>query len=243
MNEDDLRLTTGYDIMERTTDIVVTTRKRFIYLTQTLRYLWERTRTPYRLTVVDDGSIGKQVDWLIEQFHCGRINSLVLKGTRHGAMANLNAGAWMTYSDPVVFVDDDILCPDIEPDWLSRGLVEMDRHGELAMLALRHPGAKVKPYDRAGNVVYCWSLGGTYCFMRRRFVTEHPLPHRAGHLAKPMEERCRIAHTNGWRIGYLSGVYCQHIGVESVLTGKKYGGRFIEPVDAKTLRPPEKYAD
>ena len=237
---DPLRREAVCDIMD-VTDLVVTTRNRPAYLQRTLGHIWDRTKTPYRLTVVDDGSL--EVDDLLCCWRRGLIQNLVLKGMQQGAMAALNVGTWASFSDPVVFCDDDVLCPQLEPDWMARGLEEMNRHGELAMLALRHPGAKVKPYDRAGNVVYCKSLGGTFCFVRRRFLEENPLPHKHGNLAKPMEERCRMAHAGGWKIGFLSGVYCQHIGEDSVLTGEKYKGRFIEPIDPLTLEPPAKYAD
>ena len=176
----------GWCVEKDITDLVVTTRNRFDYLKQTLRHIWNRTRSPCRLTVVDDGSRGAQQDWLVEHLYNGMIQTLVLKGAQGGAMAALNIGVWAAYSDPVVFCDDDVLCPMVEPDWLARGLGEMKRHPELAMLSLRHPGAKVKPIGQSGNVVYCKSVGGTFCFIRRQFLIDHPLPHEKGNLAKPM---------------------------------------------------------
>jgi hypothetical protein len=227
--------------METVIDIVVTTRNRLPYLRETLRHIYERTRSPYRLRVIDDASKEATVGHLIfEEWRAGRIDSLLLHNEHTGARANQNAGVWLAFSDPFVLCDDDVLCPDVDPDWLARGIAEMRLHPELAMLALHHPGAKTKPYQVAGNVTYCKSLGATFLFVRRQFAEAHMLPHKVGDFGRPMEPRCQIAHQTGWKIAYLTNTYCYHIGKDSVLDGKPYKGRFIQPIDWKTLEPPVK---
>jgi len=191
---------------------------------------------------VDDASSEGNVAYLLDEWRAGRVHHLLLRHNHYGAMANLNAGAWMAFSDPTVFLDDDVLCPDVEPDWLARGTTEMQRHPELAMLALNHPGAKKKDYHQSGNVTYCKSLGGTFLFMRRKFLMSSPYPHVAGELTRPLESRCIAAREQGWKIAYLTHTYCYHIGEYSELTGKDYQGRFIEPLNWTTLEPPTKYA-
>lgn len=223
------------------TDIVITTRNRLDYLQQTLTYIYARTRTPYTLHVVDDASEEENAQWLFEEWQAGRVHDLLLRQIHCGARANQNAGVWMTFSDPFVLCDDDVLCPDVEPDWLARGVQEMAKHPELAMLALHHPGAKTKSRGTSGNVTYCLSLGATFLFVRRAFA--HMLPHRLGDLGRPMELRCQAAHKDGWKIGYLTHTYCYHIGVESVLDGKPYQGKFIRPIDWDTLEPPTEWRD
>lgn len=227
-----------------TSDIVITTRNRLLYLQKTMMYLYERTRSPYRLHIIDDASNKESISFLLAEWNCphGHVSDLLLRRDRAGVRANQNAGVWLSFSDPFVLCDDDVLCPDVEPDWLARGIAEMNMHPELAMLALHHPGAKTKPYQVSGNVTYCRSLGATFLFVRRKFAIEHMLPHEAGDLGRPMEIRCQIAHQTGWKIAYLTHTYCYHIGEQSALDGKPYKGRFIQPLDWDTLEPPSKWA-
>lgn len=223
------------------TDIIVTTRNRLDYLQRTLSCIYERTHSPYRLHVIDDGSDGGNADWLWDEFKAGRIHHLCLRGGHVGAMANINLGAWSSFSDPVVFCDDDVLCPLIEPDWLARGLAVMDKRPQLAMVALRHPGAKVKVYKQHPDVAYCKSLGATFLFCRREFLLAHPLPHEQGKLDWPLEPRCKAAHDAGWKIGVLPDVFCYHIGEYSALNEKPYPGRFVPVKDWKTLEPVKRF--
>lgn len=218
-------------------DIVVTTCNRLDYLQRTLGRIWECTRSPYRLWVADDGSTEGNQEYLYGLLKEKQIYGIMLRRERGGARSLLNWASAATFSDPVVFVDDDMLCPDVEPDWLSRGVQQMKRHPDLAMLALQHPGAKVKPRGQDGAVVFCLSLGATFLFIRRKFLMDNPLPHELGDLGKPLELRCEKAHSGGWKIGYLQGTYCLHFGKHSVLTGRPYGGKFIEPLDWRTLEP------
>lgn len=220
------------------TDIVVTTHNRLADLQRTLTHIIARTLSPYRLHVIDDASEEDNVDLLLEDWYGRYITSLLLKNDRNGVAAALNAGTWMTFSDPVVFTDDDVLCPAVNPDWLAQGLLEMQRRPKLALLALHHPGAKHKVTRRDKEVTYCKSIGGTFMFARRQFLVEHPLPHRReGYDVWPTEWRCKAALENGWDVGFLTNVFCYHFGKESVLKGGEYQGRFIEPVNWETLRP------
>lgn len=222
-------------------DIVITTRNRPSKLLKTLYWIQERTLTLHRVHVIDDCSrdwrMGDTVPMLIDAFRNDLVHHLILRGEHTGVMANLNIGAWSSFSDPTVFVDDDVLCPKLQPDWLHRGIEAMKRRPKLGMLALHHPGAKVKRTERDGIVSYCKSLGGTFLFIRREVLIAHPLPHERGNLDKPMERRCKDVRAAGWEIGVLENVYCQHIGDYSVLTGGPYPGKSIPVKDEDTLEP------
>lgn len=224
-----------------TTDIIVTTHNRLEYLKRTLQYIYERTQSSYRLHVIDDASTEGNAEWLFGEFQAARVHHLYLRGEHIGAIGNQNAGAWLSFSDPVVFVDDDVLCPLVRPDWLGQGLKAMERHPQLALLALRHPGAKHKVYKKDGAVAFCESVGGTFLFCRREFLKLHPLPHKRGSLGWPMEPRCKLAKQYGWKAGVLINVFCYHIGEMSALTGEPYPGRFVPVVDSETLEPETRY--
>lgn len=222
------------------TDIVVTTRNRLPLLKRTLDYIRERTRSPYYLHVIDDGSEEGNAEYLYGLFRDGALHTLALRRARCGVMANLNLMRWSTFSDPIVFVDDDILCPDIEPDWLARGLAAMDRYRDVAILALNHPGARRKPQGVVGDVTTCLYVGATFMFVRREFIMHHAHAHfRDNFGMTPTMQRCTWARAAGHKVAYLTHTYCYHTGLESVLTGKPTTARDIVPLDWETLEPPE----
>jgi len=227
----------------KVTDIVVTTRGRVSYLTDCLEHLYSRTKAPYWLHVIDDASHVDEgnPNYLWDEYRGARISTLVLRRRRGGQCANLNLGAWLSYSDPVVFTDDDVLCPNVEPDWLTRGLVAMADRPKLGILALNHPGARRRPYERDDLVTYCRFVGGTFMFVRRGVLLDLPLPHIRGNFGKtPTTIRCGAAAAAGWKIGYLTRTYCYHIGEYSALTNRKYtNSPFVEPENWETLEPPE----
>jgi hypothetical protein len=176
-------------------------------------------------------------------FWQGRIHHLYLRGQRSGVAANQNLLAWASFSDPVVLVDDDVLCPMVEPDWLGRLVAEMDvrRHPKLAMCALNHPGAKRQGTKQDQNVTICHHIGATFAAVRRGFLMRHPIAHMRGGMTRPMAERCELAAQAGLQVGYLTHTYCSHIGHDSILTGGRYEGEYIPPHDPATLEPPPQH--
>lgn len=224
-------------------DIVVTTMNRLDHLKRTLTYIYERTKSAYRLTVLDDASTEGNVDYLIAEWKAGHVHQIVLHGERVGAMAQLNQGAWMAFSNPTVFVDDDMLCPDVDPDWLARGYRAMRLRPNIGLLALNHPRANRKRYgedEEYPNITYCAAVGGTFMFVSREALRVCHLPHAWANFGiTPTTTRCARARSAGFRIAYLNDTYCQHIGKVSALTGKEYCGvrRDVFEVDPVTLEP------
>jgi len=220
-----------------TIDIIVTTCGRLNYLERTIDRIIDATLSPYRLHIIDDGSDKMQKDYICTLLDRGVVYSIMMRNKREGARSAINIGSWMGFSDPLIFTDDDVLCPILYPDWLQRGIEAMRRHPEVALLCLQHPGAKYKPTKDLGDIMYCKSIGGTFLFTRLEFARKYPFPHHPADFSLPLESRCSVAHQSGWKIAYLKDVYCYHIGENSVLTGKKYKGKFIQPVDWNTLSP------
>lgn len=219
-----------------TTDILITSYNRPDYLQKTVQRIIKVTRGKYAIHVVDDSSDIATRNLLLDYYNRSIIHGLMFSGYHRGVRPNLNVGTWLTFSDPIIYCDDDVLCPDVDPDWLSQLTSEMTRHPELDMLALHHPGAKNKPMGRGGRVVYCKSLGAMFVAIRRRFLIENPFPHEPS-TGRPMEWRCQRALDKGRKIGYIKDVYCYHFGEHSALTGKAYKGKFIKPSNWDTLEP------
>jgi hypothetical protein len=235
------------------TDIVITTRNRLPYLKMTLAGIFERTHTPYALHVIDDASSEGNAEYLLSLWREGKIRSLLLRRDRCGLRAGHNVGPWISFSDPFVSTDDDVLCPDLDPDWLVRGLAEMEKRPDLGVLALDNParrmlrqagGREPYPTEPDDEVTYCPVVGGTFTFVRRAALEgwspEHArlLPVVTPDLVRPVTERCFRARENGFRVGYLTDVYCYHFGAVSARDDKEKE-RILKPIDMKTLKPPE----
>jgi hypothetical protein len=227
-----------------TTDIVVTTCDRLPLLSRTLAYIWERTTTPYRLHVIDDASTDATADYVGDLRYVGKLASVLLRYERMGISASLRVIGGMTTSDPVVFTDDDILCPRLEPDWLARGLEAMEQSPKLGLLALNSPQCNLdgkRGQTTPGDpVTLCRNVPGSFVFVRRAVLAGCRPP--AGSRS-PVKAMCKRATKQGWQVGYLTHVYCQHIGGVSVRTGKDWRGQLerVLPVDDDTLEPPDEY--
>ena len=226
------------------TDLVVMTRNRLPLLKRTLSYILERTVTPYRLRVIDDASTEGNAEYLRALHAEGKLASVAIHSRRVGIPAHLRALSAITASDPVVFTDDDVLCPLLSPDWLAQGLAAMRNHPRLGIMALNSPhcnvGGKRGRKEQAGAVTYCRNVPGTFVFVRRA-VLERCAPDDG--IASPVKEMCLTAAQRGWRVGYLTDVYCQHIGVVSARNQKNLSKELtlVLPSDPFTLEPPDAY--
>lgn len=247
----------------RPIDIIVTTRTtrdrqvRRDYVEKCIKFLNERTRTPYHLIVIDDASEpGTGVRGLLQGLEAsGKIHKLVFRNERWGQRANLNLGFEMSRSDPIVFTDDDILCPDVNPDWLRRLLDAMRSHREFGIVALNSPGKNYERVDqggargairRVGPITECKALPGHFQCVQRRVLTgwqhkTHKGQNIRGGGYFPDSQRCGRAREVGLKIGYLTDTFCFHCGDVPVRADKPTE-TILMPVDWKTLRPPEEWA-
>jgi hypothetical protein len=236
--------------MARKTDIVVITRGRLEYLQKTLEYIVKRTHSPYRLFVIDDGSRAKDgnVEYLLRLWQKGRLEGLFLRHTCGGLRANINAGFWMSFSDPVLITDDDVLCPDLEPDWLSRCLHVMAGRKDIGILGpndpagnrLRKDGAR-KAYKVEGPITLCKVLPGRLTLIRRAVLNGWNLPHKEGQLVNagtyPRSQLSQHCLRSGYKMGYVTDVYCQHIGHKCARPEKPVEENMLSDVDPRTLKP------
>lgn len=227
-------------------DIVMTSRNRYQITRKTIEAIFERTRNPYLLHVIDDNSHDETVDYLLGLWRDKKICDLVLRGRRAGIHANDNVRNWIAFSDPFVIMPDDALCPDVEPDWLERGvraIMERDQgDNKLGELDLNHPGAyRIKHFDD-GVVTYCQVVGGGIGFVRRSMVPYIALAHFRDNFGGTNDiQRCDLIRQTGCKVGYLTETFTYHLGRYSEIENGPAVGRFIEPVDWKTLRPPEEW--
>lgn len=244
-------------------DIIITTRTtrdrqvRYDYVEKCIAFLNERTSTPHHLIVIDDASeMGTGTRELLRGLKTkGRIHQLILRDERWGQRANLNLGFKSSRSDPIVFTDDDILCPDVNPDWLQRLLDAMRDHSEFGIVALNSPGKNYVRTDKGGArgairkvgpITECKSLPGHFQCVRRKVLEGWQYKTYKGQNIKgggyfPDSQRCGRARKVGLRVGYLTDTFCFHCGDVPVRADKPTE-TILEPVDWETLRPPEQWA-
>lgn len=235
------------------TDIVICTHNRLAILQRTLSYIMERTLSPYRLHVVDDGSTEGNAEYLLELWRAGKLAGLYLRQESHphAIGANWNLAPWLGQSENLIFSDDDILCPRLEPDWLALLQRTMRRHRKLGVLALhcpsRPPQIKDIGYSRSHEVTICDRVGMTLTCIRRALMRRIVVPETgklAGIPIKPHGASLttawgRAIRALGYQVAYLSDVYCQHIGIISIRNARDLSNRMVEPIDKETLMPPE----
>jgi hypothetical protein len=240
--------------MSKPTDIVLCTKNRLPILKQMLGYLFERTTTPFRLYIIDDASTDGSAAYLAEQFTQGQLAGLKLRSRSEPISANWNTAPQMAQSDVMVFTDDDVLCPKLQPDWLEQGLKMMQQHRKLGMLALNNPTANavhaIEIFRRAGPITICDRVGAHLALIRRELMNSIVIPPAGKKLggvtvsadSKGLDRAWSNAiHERGYSVAYLTQVYCQHIGSRSIRNGRNLQARNVEPVDGDTLEPPVKF--
>lgn len=229
------------------TDIIVCTKNRLPLLKRTLEYLFERTTSEFRLHVIDDASTEGNVPYLQSLLEVGMIAGLVLRSKSEPIGANWNAAAKLAQSDILVFTDDDILCPQLDPDWLSRGLAAMAGYRKMGLIALEDPSAvhAVKALGVAGPLTMCDRYGAHLAFIRRDLMRSIVIPPVGGTLeniticsdSKRLDRAwSRAVWSRGYSVAYLTGVYCQHIGDRSARNGDDLSSRSVV-ADPTTLHP------
>jgi len=221
-------------------DIVVTTCNRVELLKNTIAYIIQRTAPKsYNLIVSDDASTDGTQEYLKDS----GLQFVTLK-ERVGIPAQLRNMLTITRSDPIVFTDDDILCPKVNPDWLARGLKVLQVHTEIGILALNLPQCNIdnkRHLIQAGlEFSLCKNIGGSFVFIRRKVLRKYaPLD---GTIS-PVKAMCYNARKMGWQVGYLTNVYCQHTGAISIRNSFDLSDELekVFPVNGDTLEPPERY--
>ncbi|NCN39640.1 glycosyltransferase [bacterium] len=121
-------------------DLTMVAYRRTGFTEQALWHLAERTRSPFRLTLVVNGwdELGEdeQDMYLMAQNH-GIIDHLVILSENYGIHAAKNICLPFIRSRYYVDFDNDILVPDLDPDWLTRMVDLMDGRPEYAAIAMR----------------------------------------------------------------------------------------------------------
>lgn len=231
------------------TDILIVTHNRLEFTNKTLKYLSDRTRSPYRLIIVDNGSQDgtREVLRAIPEPH-----KVILLPENLGLERAKNLGLEHVESELFVDSDNDILVPDLEGmDWLDRLSLLMHNHPEFAAIAMR-PQILVGVgaiFRRDGEVIENNVCGASMRMMRTdlvkkagawrdQFTNDSEEWHIAGELKKM-----------GYKVGYAKNLWCYHLFGNDRHWGyggevdRRHGNRecaYLDSmftVDEKTLAP------
>ena len=146
------------------TNIFICSYLRQDFTQKTLEYLRARTKTPYLLFLLDNGGnsrFAKDVDYYISFS-----NNL-------GIHAIWNVALALATTDYFIVADNDLLVPDLEPDWLSQMIKIMDKNPDYGAISM-HPhifiGAVPIDPNVKEDVVERNMCGAVFRIMRRNAV-------------------------------------------------------------------------
>lgn len=232
------------------TDLVMVTYYRKELTQKCLEALFLRTGTPYRLTVVDNGSQDGTVEYLLDLKRKGKIDNLILLDRNYGLEYARNTALRHIHSPECVFFDNDLICPDLSPDWLAQELELKRRHPEYGCIALRPQiliGADNNKFNVPDEIVENNHVGATFMMFDTKILSElgwddiftnRVADWRLGDLLKD----------RGLKMGWCKDLFCYHIFGKnwSYPDDVEHFHREVWPpvecfdnieVDHKTLRP------
>lgn len=226
-------------------DIVCTTFNRFSHTSQFIKHLSERTKTPYRLIVVDNNSTDETQAYLLAMKEQGIIHHLILLGENYGIHMAKNYGLELVRSEPYyIDTDNDLLCADLEPDWVQKLIDIMDKNPQYGAIACRPQvlvGSGENAFDNPGEVVKFDHVGAHLRIMRTQAVRDAggwekiwdaKRNHEDVHIARALEKL-------GLETGYAKNVRCWHM----FATNWGYGDMPVEEHGHREMWPPPEHYD
>ena len=221
-----------------TVDIVIATWQRLDFTKACINHIVERTRTPYRIIVVDNGSTDGSQEWLS---NCPHVDTLVLSEANYGIHWAWNTGLSLVRSKPYfVTTDNDILAPALEPDWLSRLVALMDEFPQYGAVACRPQvlvGERGDLFEDADLVVCRPWVGASLRIMRTDVVRMVGGWRREKIPGRDNEERwiADKLHQVGLSVGYARDIRCWHMfgenwGYPADMQPEEHGHRPVWPL-------------
>ena len=193
-------------------DIFITCYLRQAYTEKTIQYLYERTKYPFRLFVIDNGGNDEVLAEAVKQ---NKVFHWVKNSCNVGIHASWNMALSMAESEYFITSDNDIYVPDLEPDWLAQMVKFMDDRSDYGAISL-HPhifigAAGVDPAD-SEDVKERNMCGAVMRIMRTDVIRkvggwEHVIRTSRNH-----EERtiCSKLHDAGYKVGVATRVRAYH---------------------------------
>lgn len=194
-------------------DIVITAFKRPKMLMETIKYLKERTKYPYRLFIIHNGG---SEEALIE---CEKDTFLIIDPSYNvGIHCAWNLALAVVSSKYFITCDSDILVPDLEPDWLTQLVGLMDARPDFGAIALQpHKFIGLEPsrhpMDEKGEIILTPMVGAVARLMRLDAVWKSGGWERIVRQSRNHEERLICGRLNdiGYKFGYAAKMKAFHM--------------------------------
>ncbi|MFA5013931.1 MAG: glycosyltransferase family 2 protein [Actinomycetota bacterium] len=193
-------------------DIFITCFLRQAYTEQTLKYLEERTKYPYRLFIINQGGNDEVVEEGLKQ---NKIFLAIKPSSNTGIHNAWNLALAMAESDYFITSDNDILVPNLEPDWLTQMVAIMDKRPDLGALALqphKFIGLEPSKHPNDGEILYTPMTGAVMRLMRRDAVWKAGGWEKVIRTGRNHEEStlCSRLSAVGYKYGYTNNMYAFH---------------------------------
>lgn len=114
-------------------DIFITAYLRQYYTEQTIKYLYERTKYPFRLFVINNGGNNEVCEIADKE---KKLFLEIRPNYNIGIHGAWNIALSMAESEYFITSDNDIYVPDLEPDWLTQMVKFMDEREDFGAISL-----------------------------------------------------------------------------------------------------------
>lgn len=187
-------------------DIFITTYQRQEFTRNTIKFLKERTKTPFRLFLIDNGGN--------EEF-ASEVDHYISLKDNFGIHPAWNIALALADSEYFITTDNDIYVPNYDDDWLSQMTRFMDERPDYGAISM-HPhivigAAGLDPNDPepVKEVNMC---GAVMRIMRREAVWKAGGWERFISPGRNHEERtiCSRLQTAGYKCGRTTRLRCYH---------------------------------
>lgn|SRR3990167_556746 len=226
-------------------DIFVTCFLRQFYTQKTLEYLEQRTKYPYRLFVINNGGNDEVIDEAIKQ---NKIFLALKLSSNIGIHASWNTALAFAESEYFITSDNDLLVPQLEPDWLTQLVKFMDERPNYGAISL-HPhifiGRDVLDPNDPEDVKEVPHCGAVFRIMRRDAVWKAGGWEKVIRTSRNNEESTIAGRLNavGYKVGICTRIRVYHMfgenwGYPETLTPHEHGHRIP---GEEIWPPPEKY--
>jgi len=212
-------------------DIFITTYLRQVYTEKTISYLYERTKYPFRLFVIDNGGNDEVLTEAVKQ---NKVFLWIKNSANIGIHASWNLALSMAESEYFITSDNDIYVPDLFPSWLTQMLTFMDERPNYGAISL-HPhifigAAGIDPNDPE-DVKERNMCGAVMRIMRTDIVRRVGGWEHAIRTSRNNEEItiCSKLHDAGYLTGIASRIRAYHPFGKDIIGNLGWGYNTITP--------------
>lgn len=207
-------------------DIFMTSWRRWDMTQRSIKLLYERTKTQFRLTVYDNGSDKHTISNLFKLYKKGTIHSLILDDRNTGCLYNKIIFDKMALDKYYIVTDNDIYPPLLEPDCLQQLIDLMDKYPSLGLLSPQiQPFTLMQPYGYNDDVVVCKAVGNALKIVRSgifpNFKQQLNIYGDDGILSAQIKK-------SGYDVAFCRHIYCYHAG-QSKNWGYKKNEILLDP--------------